>query len=230
MQVSRGTGDFTLIASHPAPGRPFLTLRASEDDMEFASLWFGTKEETALESEMFPTNSGPPVVEREVNKLVTDFPATPDLSTPESAYAALEQAFARKDIKTIGRISTFDMKQHGDWFQREQQRDSEGMGVYAKAKILTVQTYRDDLADVIAYIPFPEGTPRSRYDAEFFGRVNGEWRNVGSHGRFLHLVSARADFCARPELFWMMMTNNMGNIAASAAERENSTNAGTMQK
>ena len=143
------------------------------------------------------------VIEREVNKSVLDFPEPPDFSTPEAACAAWERACARMDTAAINQMSAAQKKpgQYADWYLREQQRDTEGMAIYAKAKIIVVQTWHDDLANVIADIPFPPGTPRSEYSLVYFGRVDGQWKYLTDE-RFPDLASGKAHFQQNKEDMW----------------------------
>jgi RNA polymerase sigma factor (sigma-70 family) len=148
------------------------------------------------------------ISEHEVNKLVSDFPEATDLSTPEAACAAWERACARMDTQAINQMSVAprDPKQYAAWYLREQQRDAEGMTVYSKAKIIAVQTWHDDLANVTAYLPFPPNTRQSRYSAVSFGRVNGQWKYL-SDERLPDLVTAKAKFLGTKEFLWQFFTN-----------------------
>jgi hypothetical protein len=91
--------------------------------------------------------------------------------------------------------------QYADWYLREQQRDAEGMAIYSKVKILGVQTFQDDLANVIASIPFPPDTPRSRFSLVYFGRVNGQWKYL-SDERFADLAAGKAHFQQDKDVMW----------------------------
>ena len=50
----------------------------------------------------------PAVQRRAINKLVKDFPEKTDLSTPESALAAYERAWARLDAKAVRELGGLD--------------------------------------------------------------------------------------------------------------------------
>jgi HEAT repeat protein len=148
-----------------------------------------------------------PVLDRTVDKLVAEFPAAEDLSTPEGAGAAWQRANARKDAQAISRLSLvpIDAKQQEEWYQREGERDAEGLAVYLKAladsKIVSVQTWRGELANVVTFLPFPEGKGRSPYSARTFGRANGAWKNLGED-RLPTLEAAKANFEKKKETLW----------------------------
>lgn len=151
--------------------------------------------------------AGGSLVEREVNQLVSEFPAATDLSSPESAGAAWQRASAAKDASAISQLSLvpLDPKEQENWYQREEKRDPEGLGIYLKAlaesKIVAVQIWRDELANVIVFLPFPEGKGRHPYSARTFGQVNGEWKNLGED-RLPDLEAAKANFTTKRERLW----------------------------
>lgn len=144
---------------------------------------------------------------RIINRPVAEFPVGEDLSTPESACVAWQRANARKDAAAISRLSLapIDPKQEEKWFEAEAKRDAEGLAIYLKAltesKIETVQVWRDDLANVITLLPFPEGKGRHPYSARAFGRAGNEWKNLGEE-RFPTLETAQADFERKKETVW----------------------------
>jgi hypothetical protein len=198
IEISRGTQNFEITDSHLLPGWGFPRISMCfTDDTSFGEVAFGTEaEEKYFQGQAPQTKTPGSVEEREINEIASNFPAAPDFSTPENACAALYRAEAREDLPAINRIVAyrFDPKQYTDWFQREKERDAEGMAVYGKAKIAKVQTWNGTIANVIAYLPFPAETRRPRYDANYFGFVNGEWKYIGSGGRWPHLLTARANF------------------------------------
>lgn len=151
--------------------------------------------------------SGGGLVERTVNRLVSEFPAGRDLATPEGACVAWQRATAAKDAKANSLLSLIpiDPKEQKEWFEREGKRDPEGLTTYlnaiADSKIILVQTWRDELANVITYLPFPEGKGRSPYSSRTFGCVNGEWKNLGED-RLPDLATAKANFERKKENLW----------------------------
>jgi hypothetical protein len=64
-----------------------------------------------------------------------------------------------------------------------------------------VQTWRDDLADVITFLPFPPGKGRHPYSARSFGRIGGQWKNLGED-RLPSLEAARANFEQKKAAIW----------------------------
>jgi hypothetical protein len=147
------------------------------------------------------------VIERTVDKLVSEFPDAFDLSTPESACAAWQRANARKDAQAISQLSLvpLDPKEEENWFRREEKRDAEGLAIYLKAiadsKIVVVQLWRGELANVITCLPFPEGKGRAPYSTRNFGLVNGAWKNLGED-RSPDLETAKANFEKKKEKLW----------------------------
>jgi len=169
--------------------------------------------------------AGEGAVEREVDKLVSDFPMTNDLSTPEGACAAWQRANAAKDAQAISKLSLvpLDPKAQEAWYQREEKRDPEGQAMYLKAlaesKIVAVQVYRGELANVVTFLPFPEGKGRHPYSARSFGLVNGAWKNLGED-RLPDLESAKAIFETKKERLWQRFVELKGESASIAAPAE----------
>lgn len=147
------------------------------------------------------------LIEREVNKLVSSFPRGEDLSTPEGACVAWQRANAAKDAPAISKLSLvpLDPKEQAAWIEREQKRDPEGLAMYLKAlaesKIVAVQVYRGELANVVTFLPFPEGKGRHPYSARTFGLVAGTWKNLGED-RLPDLASAQANFQKKKDRLW----------------------------
>jgi len=157
------------------------------------------------------------LITREVNRLVSEFTGDRDLATPEGACVAWQRASAAKDAKAISLLSLIplDPKEQQEWFEREGKRDPEGLAIYLKAiadsKIILVQMWRDELASVITYLPFPEGKGRSPYSSRTFGHANGEWKNLGED-RLPDLATAKANFEQKKENLW---AHFQGNRSAS---------------
>ena len=147
------------------------------------------------------------VVVTAVNRLVGDYPTARDLSTPDSAAAAWQRATAAKDAKGISQLSLvpLDPKEQEDWFAREAKRDADGLAMYLQAvadsRIVAVQVWREGLANVITFLPFPEGKGRAPYSARTFGLVNGEWKNLGED-RLASLEAAKAGFATKKDRLW----------------------------
>jgi len=142
-----------------------------------------------------------------VNKPVAEFPAGRDLSTPEAACAAWQRASARKDVQAISQLSwvTIDPKKKEQSYRLQEQKDPKGLALFQKSledsKILVVQVWRGELASVVTYLPFPPGKGRDPYSARTFGRINGEWKNLGED-RLPSLEAAQANFEKKREVLW----------------------------
>lgn len=150
-----------------------------------------------------------------VNKRVTDFPESPDFSTPESTYAAWARAAARQDAFALNemQLDRPGLSRYLDWFRREQERDTVGTTVYRDAKILNVQTWRDNLANVIAEVPHPPSAHLGRYSSLTLCRTNGMWKEVGDQ-LWLDLKTAKNSFEDTKDLYWRLYAEKAvnGNI------------------
>ncbi len=157
----------------------------------------------------------------EVNKAVAEFPVTEDLSTPETACVAWQRANANKDAQAISRLSWVPLDPAGQeaWYRNEQTRDPEGLAVYLKAvaesKIVAVQIWRGELANVVAFLRFPEGKGRAPYSARCFGRIGGEWKNLGED-RLPDLESAKANFEQKTDGLFLQFAGLKAQLAAAA--------------
>lgn len=166
------------------------------------------KLDDVLRKQIAPANSGDlTLLERAVDKAVAEFPKAEDLSTPEGAVVAWQRASAAKDASAISKLSLvpLDPKEQKDWYQREETRDPDGLAVYLKAlaesKVIVVQTYRGELANVVTFLPFPEGKGRNPYSTRSFGLVDGAWKNLGED-RWPDLDSAKKGFEGKKERLW----------------------------
>ena len=148
----------------------------------------------------------PDVQRRAINKLVTDFPATADLSTPESALAAYHRASAHMDAKAVLELSWW--KPGPNAIQEMEQfwkNDPQDIAVYNQAQlnaeIVEVLTYRGDYAAVISKLKFPAGVGRNPYSSRCFGRINGVWKSLGED-RLTSPEEARENFDCKKEYLW----------------------------
>ena len=143
---------------------------------------------------------------RAAHKLVADFPAKTDLSTPESALAAYHRASARMDAKAVLELSWVHAGERGiEELKRFWRSDPEGIAIYnralAEAEIIEVLTVNDAYASVISKLEFPTGVGRCPYSRRSFGKINGVWKNLGE-GRLPSLQAARDDFERKKERLW----------------------------
>ena len=148
----------------------------------------------------------PDVQRRAINKFVTDFPSTADLSTPESALAAYHRASAYMDAKAVLELSWW--KPGPNAIQEMEQfwkNDPKDIAVYNQAQLnaemLEVLTYRDDYAAVISKLNFPAGVGRNPYSSRCFGRINGVWKSLGED-RLTSPEEARENFDRKKEYLW----------------------------
>jgi len=154
----------------------------------------------------------PAVQRRAVNRLVKDFPEKSDLSTPESAQAAWNRAFARMDAKAVFELGAraFGPRDVEEEMERFRTRDPKDSAVYNEAllnaEILEVATYREDSAVVITKLRFPEGVGRDPYSIRGFGRINGVWKNLGED-RLPSLEAAREVFDRKKDTLWQDYVN-----------------------
>jgi RNA polymerase sigma factor (sigma-70 family) len=152
-------------------------------------------------------SSGQPVIERRgIHKRVRDFSEQADLSTPEAAQAAWNRASARMDDRAVLELSWIkwgprDIEQMKR-LRRSNPRDAAVYNAAQRdAEILEVATYREDLADVVTKLSFPEGVGRNPYSSRSFGRIDGVWKNLGED-RLPSLEAARENFDRKKEGLW----------------------------
>ncbi|MGC3959425.1 MAG: hypothetical protein QM813_16215 [Verrucomicrobiota bacterium] len=102
-------------------------------------------------------------------------------------------------------LAPIDVKQQENWYQTEANRDAEGLALYlqalAESKIVAVQIWRENLANVITFLPFPEGKGRHPDSARVFGRVGNEWKNLGED-RCPTADAALSNFENKKETLW----------------------------
>jgi hypothetical protein len=162
------------------------------------------------------------VVRREVNRNVADFPEAVDLSTPESACAAFHRAGARLDVKAWSQLGwvPFDVTATEARLHEETAKDPQAMAVYLKAvgdaTIIEVLNWGADLAETVTYLPLPTGMDTRPYSARTFGRINGQWKNLGED-RLPTQEAARASFEAKKEALWQQYQDLAEKTAAVTA-------------
>jgi hypothetical protein len=161
----------------------------------------------------------PAVQRRAINRLVKDFPAKSDLSTPESAQAAWNRASARMDDQAVLELSWVKWGPRDiENMERYRQSNPRETEVYNQAQlnaeILEVATYRGDCAVVISKLSFPEGVGRNPYSIRSFGRINGVWKNLGED-RQPSLEAAREDFNRKKDALWQEFVNQRDRIIIS---------------
>jgi hypothetical protein len=174
----------------------------------------------------------PAVQHRAINRLVKDFPAKSDLSTPESAQAAWNRASARMDDQAVLELSWVKWGPRDiENMKRSRKSNPRETEVYNEAElnaeILEVATYREDCAVVISKLSFPEGVGRAPYSNRCFGRINGVWKNLGED-RLPSLEAAREDFNRKKDTLWQEFVKLRDSIknGRPVSVRDESTNTG----
>ena len=115
---------------------------------------------------------------RAVNKRVKDFPEKTDLSTPESAMAAWNRCFARRDIRAALELSWAKMdaptaKVVEDALKHDRGIPKNFSQIVLDTEIVEVLTYHDDFAAVV----YKESLTHQRpYGLQYFARINGKWK------------------------------------------------------
>ena len=166
----------------------------------------------------------PAVQTRAIDKKVSDFPDRTDLSTPEAACAAWQRASASKDAQAISQLSwiPLDPAQLENQYRREEARDAEGFAIYLKAlaesKIVEVQIWRNNLAQVVTYLPFPVGKGQSPFSARTFGCIKGQWKNLGED-RLPTLEATREYFTRKKDALWQRFEIIRKNQRATATQK-----------
>jgi beta-lactamase regulating signal transducer with metallopeptidase domain/Tfp pilus assembly protein PilF len=116
-----------------------------------------------------------------VNKSVAEFDEAEDLSTPESAYAAINRLIASGGGGGWARLS---VKRMAERFSGEEKKypDPEWAQVLLNAQILDVYIFEDRLAMVTAKLPqeFTSKTIKNPIDVRNLELENGKWLNVGN--------------------------------------------------
>jgi beta-lactamase regulating signal transducer with metallopeptidase domain len=173
-----------------------------------------------------------PIELRLVNKMVDAFPEKTDLSTPESAMAALCRAYARQDADAYKGLIW--------WAKGEPAADAASRLPEATAKkaldteIVAVLTYREDLAAVIVRMNESDGgLPIVNWH---FGRIDGQWKYFDVwpdlHLAYeLHSIEAAEQrFAAEKDMLWgyfVHLREDVKQRGSPAAKREEGRSAST---
>jgi tetratricopeptide (TPR) repeat protein len=144
-----------------------------------------------------PAGEEPLVVQRRaVGKKITDFPQGTDLSTPETAVAAYHRASARMDGKALAELCwvKIDPRELERSWRRAAADDIKTYNqAQLDAEVVEVLSYGPDLAAVITLLKFPPGVGASPYSDRLFGRIDGQWKNLGED-RLPSVEMARENF------------------------------------
>lgn len=117
-----------------------------------------------------------------VDKLVKDFPDTNDLSTPESANAAIDRAIVRNDFATLAMISQKSLRNRlaaagagaKPWPQDSIDRQ-------LNARVVEVIIWRDQRAIVIEEVMTKSGKGKNYFTRSLL-HEDSRWLNVGQSG------------------------------------------------
>ncbi len=106
----------------------------------------------------------------EVNKKVSDFPAAEDLSTPESAYAAINRAIAAGKAEGMNRVYAPTVRvRDSDTVTPEEAE------MWLQAEILEVRIFRGNYARITARL----GSGDAAIESRGVKLIDGRWLNVG---------------------------------------------------
>ena len=159
------------------------------------------------------------VTRRYIGRKVADFGAGVDLSSPEAAAASWNRAWGTADANAIIQLSShkWSRGQVKGFFKRRE-------AIYDKAlldsTVVEVLIYKQNLANVITYLPFPEGKGNAPYSLRSFGLFEGKWKNLGED-RLSSVEAARENVNRTKDNIWRQYQSLKGaadNDGASSPE------------
>ncbi|MHC4520807.1 MAG: hypothetical protein ACYTAS_19630, partial [Planctomycetota bacterium] len=139
-----------------------------------------------------------------VERTVSDFPASADLSTPEAAYATI-----MRDYMATG-ASSAEWAEISTWQSNDTRRKAvspEKAEGYLEASVCEVIVYKDRLAAVLAKWR-TEG--EVGYDGRMLFLHNGRWLNVGHDGPAPTLKKARTRFLGKADRIYGRVMESVG--------------------
>jgi hypothetical protein len=139
-----------------------------------------------------------------VNKKVSDFAATRDLSTPEAAYATIMRDFMATGASG-SEWSEISVLRMGGTERRP--IPPQRAASYRAAEVQEVVVYRDRLALVLSKVS--EGNKVS-YDQRYLFQVNGRWLNAGQDGPVAKTQAARDTFERKRERMYRLLLQDVG--------------------
>lgn len=158
------------------------------------------------------------VESRSVGKKVSDFPEAVDLSSPETACAAFHRASAAMDTDAVVDlcwVTIFpDTGMKMTWTRREAGDLADYNKAQLDAEILEVLSYGEELAAVVSHLEFPPGASRHPISLRTFGRIDGEWKNLGED-RCSSLEVATTIFSQSADRHWQKFLNIRDTRAAA---------------
>jgi protein involved in polysaccharide export with SLBB domain/beta-lactamase regulating signal transducer with metallopeptidase domain len=161
------------------------------------------------------------VERRAVGRTLADFPEGTVLSTPESAWAAYVRAGLRKDANAVvelswAKVSPAEMERF--WASAEPNDLAIYQQAQADSQLVEVHVYKGDLAEVVSKLKFPEGVGRDPYSARSFGRIGGQWKNLGED-RLPTLEAARENFESKKDVLWAHFATLRDKLSGEPASR-----------
>jgi len=143
-----------------------------------------------------------------IDKSVSDFPESPDLSTPEAAYATI-----MRDYMATG-ASLSEWAEISTWESEDKKRRTvspERAQGCLKATINEVIVYKDRLAVVLAKMRV---AGEVGYDQRTLFLHNGRWLNVGHDGLAPTAKKARARFLGKADRRYGSLMKSVGETPA----------------
>ena len=168
----------------------------------FLSCPRGAAAEKTPPSDSAPRHDASPIRSYVVNKKVSEFPATRDLSTPEACGATI-----MRDFMATGASGS-------EWSEISVRRTSgtergtispQDAAMCRESEIQEVTVYQDRLALVLSQVQL--GDQLLGYDQRYLFRVNDRWLNVGHDGVAATIQEARDTFqrkCSRMYRFTLL--------------------------
>jgi hypothetical protein len=155
--------------------------------------------DTAIEK----TQQKPPIHSYTVDKKVSDFPPSRDLSTPEAAYATIMRDFMATGASSSEWSEISIRKSYGT---ERQPVLPERASNCLDAQILEVIIYKDCLALVAAKMRERDTVG---YDQRFLFYANGRWLNSGHDGLASTIEEARDNFLRKTERLYRSNTKEL---------------------
>ncbi len=139
------------------------------------------------------------VSKRMINRKVSDFPEESASTSPEATAAAQLLAKSNVDFDTFREQNPSPViDENSEYLRRKYERFQRAA---INAEIIEVLTYKEDLAYVIAYLPFTKNSGEDPYWVRSFGKIDQRWRSIKG-GPFPNLEQAERNFENNKDLIW----------------------------
>ncbi len=148
-----------------------------------------------------------------LDKRVSDFPLTEDLSTPEAAYATLMRDYMATGASDAewSKITTIKMSSTSQETVSSEMKEN-----YLNARIVEVRIFKKRIAQVIAKMTEDSTIG---YDQRFLVLHNGRWLNVGQEVLAPTLEAARKTFARKCERIYQSQLKKLGEEVANCWNR-----------